>query len=138
MRPVLLCLALLATPALAIGTEEAPGASTGAAQALIDAGDFEGALGLLEPIVASDPGNTDALNLAAYARRNLGDLAEAGRLYEAALGADPDHLGALEYQGELFLQQGDRVRAEANLARLTELCGDCEEREDLAEALAGS
>jgi tetratricopeptide (TPR) repeat protein len=138
MRPVLLCLALLATPALAIGTEEAPGASTGAAQALIDAGDFEGALGLLEPIVASDPGNADALNLAAYARRNLGDLAEAGRLYEAALGADPDHLGALEYQGELFLQQGDRVRAEANLARLTELCGDCGEREDLAEALAGS
>jgi tetratricopeptide (TPR) repeat protein len=138
MRAFLLGLALLATPALAIGTEEAPGASTEAAQALIDAGDFEGALRLLQPIVADEPGNADALNLAAYAHRNLGDLAEAGRLYEAALGADPDHLGALEYQGELLLQQGNRAGAEANLARLTELCGTCEERADLAEALAGS
>lgn len=138
MRALLLGLALLATPALAIGTEEAPGASTEDARTLIYAGDFAGALALLEPIVAAEPDDADALNLSAYAHRNLGDLAEAGRLYEAALAADPDHLGALEYQGEMFLQAGDRAGAESNLARLTELCGDCEERAALARALAGS
>ena len=46
MRPLLVCLALLATPALALGTEEGPGASTAAAQALTDAGDHAGALAL--------------------------------------------------------------------------------------------
>ncbi len=138
MRALLLGLALLATPALAVGTEEAPGASTEDARTLIYAGDFAGALELLGPIVAAEPGNADALNLSAYAHRNLGDLQEAGRLYEAALGADPDHLGALEYQGELLLQQGDRAGAEVNLARLTQLCGDCEEQAALAGALAGS
>ena len=138
MRPLLLCLALLASPALAAGTEEAPGASTAAAQGLIYAGDFAGALALLAPIVSAEARNADALNLAAFSYRKLGDLAQAGTLYDAALAADPEHLGALEYQGELFVMQGDRARAEANLARLTQLCGDCEEREELAGVLAGS
>lgn len=48
---------------------------------------------------------------------------------------DPTHLGALEYQGELFLQIGDRTRAEANLALLEQLCGTCEQQEDLALAI---
>ncbi len=82
--------------------------------------------------------NADALNLLAFATRNLGDLENAASYYRAALGMDPNHLGALEYQGELFLLLGDRAGAEANLARLTELCGACEEREELAAALAGS
>ena len=131
----LLC--LLATPALAVGNEDAP-ASLAPAEGAIAGEDWAGALRLLAPILAEEPGNADALNLAGYASRNLGDMGRAATLYEAALAADPGHLGALEYQGEMFAMQGDRAAAEANLARLTELCGDCEERADLAEALAGS
>ena len=82
-------------------------------------------------------GSADALNLLAFATRHLGDLDRAASYYRAALGIEPDHLGALEYQGQLFLLQGDREGAERNLARLTHLCGTCEERETLAAALAG-
>jgi len=57
--------------------------------------------------------------------------------YERALWLDPDHRGALEYQGELFLLLGDVDKAEANLAHLEKVCpDDCEEAEELAEAIA--
>jgi hypothetical protein len=49
---------------------------------------------------------------------------------------NPDHIGALEYQGELFVMTGQLDRAKANLDRLNNLCGNCEEAEDLAKALA--
>ena len=53
-----------------------------------------------------------------------------------ALYLNPEHLGALEYQGELFLTLGDLKRAEWNLSRLKQLCSVvCEERDDLAEAI---
>lgn len=130
-------LALLASPAAAVGPEDVP-SPLAPAQAAINGENWSEAIRRLKPIVAAEPGNADALNLLAFAHRNAGDLVEAGRLYAAALAADPAHLGALEYQGELFLLQGNREGAEANLARLTELCGTCEEREELAAALAGS
>jgi len=129
---------LLASPALAIGTEEAPGASTAQAQAAADAGDYAGALRLLQPIVAAEPGNADALNLVGYASRKLGRLDQAATFYRAALAVDPNHLGALEYQGELFVMTGDTAAAQANLAKLQGLCGSCEAEEDLAAALAGA
>ena len=138
MRILAVVLALAASPVFAVGTDEAPGASTADAQAAVDSGDFAGALALLELILTDEPDSTDALNLAAYSHRNMGDLDQAATLYQAALASDPEHLGALEYQGELFVMQGDTAGAEANLARLVELCGSCEEHADLAEALAGS
>lgn len=137
MRTLALALALLAGPALAVDTGGG-GASLAPARAAIDAGNWSAALSLLQPIVAAEPRNADALNLSAYANRHLGNLDDAARLYEAALAVDPSHLGALEYQGELFVMQGDRAGAEANLQTLVRLCGSCEEQEDLAKALAGS
>ncbi len=137
MRHAVLCLALcLASPALAVDMGISDEPDLGPARAAIEAEDWEGALALLEPIVAEDADNADALNLMGYAARNAGDLERAASYYRAALSADPEHLGALEYQGELFLMQGDRAGAEANLGRLTELCGACEEREELAAAVA--
>lgn len=59
----------------------------------------------------------------------------AGRFYEAALRADPGHLGALEYQGELYLMQGDVAAAGENLRRLREICGGCEEAVALESAI---
>jgi tetratricopeptide (TPR) repeat protein len=137
MRLAVLCLALcLAPPVGAVDMGLSEEADLGPARAAIEAEDWAGALALLEPIVAEDADNADALNLMGYAARNAGDLDRAASYYRAALIAEPEHLGALEYQGELFLMQGDRAGAEANLARLTELCGACEEREELAAALA--
>ena len=136
--PILAVLALLAGPALAIDLGGGDAPDLGPARAAVAAGDWAGAVALLRPAVAAAPGDADALNLMAYATRHLGDLETAASYYRAALSADPNHLGALEYQGELFLLLGDRAGAEANLGRLTALCGGCEEREELAAALAGS
>ena len=140
LRPLLLITAFLAVPAFAMDNDDdepaAPDLDT--ARGLIDAGDFASAVPVLEGLAASDPANADAANLLGYAHRKLGQLDEAGVWYTRALAADPGHLGALEYQGELFLMLGDPVAAKANLDRLTEICGACEEREDLAAAIAGS
>ena len=53
-----------------------------------------------------------------------------------ALDLDPDHKGALEYQGELRLEQNNLPAAEANLAKLRRLCpAGCAERDDLERAI---
>ena len=128
---------LLASPALAVDSG-GPAVDLGPARAAIAQGDWQGAANLLQPVVQAEPGNADALNLMGFVLRKSGNLEQAGSYYRAALSADPRHLGALEYQGELFLMLGDKASAEANLQRLTELCGTCEEQADLAAALAGS
>ncbi|MSO29062.1 MAG: enzyme of heme biosynthesis, partial [Candidatus Planktophila sp.] len=67
----------------------------------------------------------------------LGQYNQAGGYYLKALKIDPNHLGALEYQGELFLIQKKLVSAKQNLAKLKRLCGtSCEEYLDLAQAIA--
>lgn len=132
---------LLAPPAHAFDTPAAdPAADLIQARAAIDAGDYAAAIGTLTALVQTSPDNADALNLLGYASRKSGDLEGAARWYDAALTADPDHLGALEYQGELFIMLGDIAAAEANLARLAAVCGACEEHAELAQALgdAGS
>jgi tetratricopeptide (TPR) repeat protein len=57
-------------------------------------------------------------------------------MYTEALAIDPDHQGALEYQGELFLKMGDQESAQANLQKLLELCPDgCEALATLETAI---
>lgn len=83
-------------------------------------------------------GNADWNNLMGYSHRKAKtpDLAAAERYYDAALRLDPRHRGALEYSGELFLQKGEPARAEARLATLTQVCGQCEEQAQLQRAIA--
>ncbi len=64
-------------------------------------------------------------------------MKQAATFYAKALDFDPNHKGALEYQGELFVELGQIDKAKANLARLVRLCPQgCEEREDLEKAIA--
>jgi tetratricopeptide (TPR) repeat protein len=75
-------------------------------------------------------------NLLGFSLRNLGDTKAAQTYYQKALDFNPEHKGALEYQGELFVKLGQFDKAQANLARLVKLCPQgCEEREDLEEAI---
>jgi Flp pilus assembly protein TadD len=134
---------LLAPPAFAVDTSTDPGPADVAAlletaRTSIAAEDWMAALATLREAQAAAPQNADVLNLMGFASRKSGDLDSAAGYYQAALSIDPNHLGALEYQGELFIMLGDLAAAEANLARLADLCGACEEHADLAEALAGS
>lgn len=105
------------------------------AKAAVDDGRYPEALKLLAAVIKAEPRNADALNLMGYSNRKMKRFAEAARYYDAALKANPRHLGALEYQGELFVETGDYVRAHANLDRLAALCGTCEEHNDLRAAL---
>lgn len=134
---------LLSSPAFAVDTSTEPpppdlAALMSTARAAIYSGDYAGAMIPLQTVIVASPQNADALNLLGFASRKTGDLDSAARYYDAALAANPNHLGALEYQGELFILLGDIAAAEANLARLAAACGACDEHAELAEALAGS
>ena len=151
--PLLILLALLMTvPARAVDGGASGGEGSGGdggretssggydpqyatAMEAVKAGRYADAVPLLEQVVIRNPRHADAHNNLAFSHRKLGDTATAMTLYAKALEIDPRHLGALEYQGELFLQIGEPQRAEANLRLLERLCGTCEQQEDLAEAI---
>jgi tetratricopeptide (TPR) repeat protein len=79
----------------------------------------------------------DVLNYMGFVSRKLGRYDDAISYYSAALRIDPNHLGATEYLGELYVQLGQIDRAERQLARLDELCAyGCEQREELARWIA--
>ena len=81
--------------------------------------------------------HADLYNLLAFSLRHVGRTDEAEKWYRQALYYDPDHKGALEYQGELFLAQGKLDRARANLDKLAYLCPDgCDEARALEFAIA--
>ncbi len=125
---LLFCLALaLAAPAQAAGDDDGWNGTrkdndVAAAEKKIAAEDFAAAIPLLEKAIRTNPRNANAFNLLAFSQRNLDDYESAAKNYRKALSIDPDHKGALEYQGKMFLELDQPQRAEANLARLDEIC----------------
>lgn len=77
--------------------------------------------------------HADILNYMGFTSRKLGRLDDALAYYGEALRLDPNHLGATEYLGELYIQMGQLDRARTQLARLDQLCAyGCAQREELA------
>ena len=142
MRRLALCLtiALLLGPAPSAHAADtaspfaAPDLS--GARAKIKAKDYAGCLALLRPMLNSTI-NADLFNLAGFCFRKTGDQKQAWVYYDKALALDPNHLGTLEYQGELFAETGQIDKARRNAAQLKILCPKgCEELEDLQVAIA--
>ncbi len=107
------------------------------AQGLIEDEKFEQAIELLEQVVRDDARNADAFNYLGFAARNIGRYTESLEYYQRALAIDPDHKGAHEYLGELYLLTGDLAAAQQRLAKLEELCPTgCEELSLLAKRIA--
>jgi protein involved in temperature-dependent protein secretion len=53
-----------------------------------------------------------------------------------ALKLDPNHKGANEYLGELYVDMGDMAKAQAQLAKLQQLCpSGCDEYSELKKAI---
>ena len=97
---------------------------------------FTAALAALKIADKDFPNNADINNLLGYSARNLTQYANAATYYTKALKIDPNHLGALEYQGELFMLTKKSAQAKKNLAKLKTLCGlTCEEYLDLKKAI---
>jgi tetratricopeptide (TPR) repeat protein len=106
------------------------------ADALIKQKNFTAALNLLKQADSTYANNADVNNLLGFSSRNLKQFTASARYYQKALRINPNHLGALEYQGELFLQTKKVSAAKKNLAKLKQLCGvNCEEYLDLKKAI---
>lgn len=79
----------------------------------------------------------DVLNYLGFTNRKLGRYDTAVGYYQAALSIDPNHRGATEYLGELYLEVGRFADAQRQLAKLDRLCPyGCAEREELARWVA--
>jgi tetratricopeptide (TPR) repeat protein len=142
MKPTMIAIGaalLLSSPtAWSMGGDDSPAADPTyrAATKLIAQHRFTEAVPLLKQVLARDPHSADAYNELGFVSRKLGDRAAALDYYAAALKLDPRHLGATEYLGELYAESGDLPHAEAQLARVAELChSKCEAFADLEAAI---
>jgi Flp pilus assembly protein TadD len=107
-----------------------------AIRSLIASKNFSAALTSLKIADRNYPNNADINNLLGYSARNLKQNTAAAAYYTKALRINPNHLGALEYQGELFVTTKKISAAKRNLAKLKQLCGvNCEEYLDLKKAI---
>jgi Flp pilus assembly protein TadD len=131
-----LCLLALAGTAHAVDTISSPSApDLGQVRAAIKVRNYKAALADLRVLEPSNP-QPDVYSLLGFTLRKTGDRQQAMTYYRKALELDPKHKGALEYQGELFIELGQLDEAKTNLGKLKLLCpSGCEEREDLQEAI---
>jgi tetratricopeptide (TPR) repeat protein len=111
--------------------------SMDSARKALDDGDYATAIGHLKQALDDDSQSANALNLMGYSLRKSGKLDQAFDFYQKALDIEPEHLGANEYLGELYLQRDELDKAEQRLALLDEACFlPCEEYTELKEAIA--
>jgi tetratricopeptide (TPR) repeat protein len=151
MRRISLLLALLSLVPMAAFAMSGYGASGGMgpsfsqapgrvdleqAMQLIDRKDYQGAIPHLMRALQARPGNADILNYLGFTSRMIGDYPASLDYYQRALARDPDHKGAHEYLGELYLNMHQPDQARAQLAELVRLCPDgCVERDTLTQSI---
>lgn len=103
----------------------------------VEAGSYREAITLFEKVVADSPDNADAWNYLGFSKRKLNRFDGSMDAYQKALAIDPEHLGANEYIGELYLQTDDLANAKKHLKILDDAClFGCEEYDDLEAAIA--
>jgi Tfp pilus assembly protein PilF len=133
----LLVALITTTSALAVDnitSKDAP--ELASVRARIKAKDFKGALAELTPMLATYQ-HADVYNLMGFSLRKSGDQKQAYTFYRKALDFDPQHKGALEYLGELYVETGQLDKARENAVLLKRLCpSGCEELADLEAAIA--
>tara|TARA_B100001121_G_scaffold229781_1_gene203064 strand:+ start:306 stop:767 length:462 start_codon:yes stop_codon:yes gene_type:complete len=111
---------------------------------LVYAEKFDKSLKLLKKIAKRDDlgeMKADVYNLLgfSYRKNDNPDLDKAFESYKIALEANPEHAGAHEYLGELYLKMGDKFMAEEMLAKLETIAGtSSDEYKKLKKAIANS
>ena len=98
------------------------------AEKMIKDESFEKSIKLLKKLIRREDLSgfrADIYNLLGYSYRksNKPDLDKSFSTYMMALEIDPNHLGAHEYLGELYLMMGKKAKAQELLSRLELLSG---------------
>ena len=130
---------MLATSAFAVDnvtSNDAPNLTS--VRAKLKSKDYKGALAELTPMLQTYQ-HADVYNLIGFSLRKTGDRKQAYTFYRKALDFDPQHKGALEYLGELYVETGQIDKARESIAQLKKLCpGGCEELADLEKTIAAA
>jgi hypothetical protein len=122
---VLLAVGVIAPSARAVDNSDAVDLTS--VRARIKNKDFNGALAELMPMLQSSQ-HADVYNLIGFSLRKIVDYTQAYTFYRKALELDPEHKGALEYLGELYVETGQLDKAREHVAILQRLCPNgCEE-----------
>ena len=107
------------------------------AASYIEDENFAKAVSQLKKEVSRKPDNADAWNLLGFSLRKQGIYDEAETAYKKALSIDPEHTGAMEYMGELYLTLNMPEKSKALLSELNALCTfNCKDRDTLKKAIA--
>ena len=103
---------------------------------LIEQGDYDSAINKLHEELDVDPDNADIMSLLGFSYRKTKNYQDAQTFYEWALRADPDHRGANEYLGELYLETNQFDKAVEQLQKLDTIChNNCKEYTTLKNAI---
>ena len=127
----------LVSAAMAAGsTSPSKPSKLAVAEKAVKAGNYNRAIELLQKVVAGDSQNADAWNYLGFSQRKLKKFDQALGAYQKALAIDPEHRGANEYLGELYLRTGNLAKAKERLKKLDDVCTfGCEEFDDLKQAI---
>ena len=92
------------------------------AEKLINKKQYSDAIVKLNDALVTDSKNADIYNYLGFSHRKLGKMEDAAFFYNKALEINPQHKGALEYQGEMYLTLNQIGKAEENLKKLDKIC----------------
>ena len=124
---------LLFSNLYAAGTDSGDSAKTNygkdykSAIKLIRSKDYDKAIRKLKTLItasSTDFTRADVYNELGFAYRKSDDFDNAAKYYKKALELDPEHLGAIEYQGEMYVDLGQKDNALSNLELLKKLVGE--------------
>ncbi len=102
----------------------------------VKSANYKKAIKLFNKVVAAKPTDADAWNYLGFSNRKLKKFDLALNAYQKALAIDPNHRGANEYLGELYLQTDNLEKARERLKKLDDICYfGCEEFDDLKAAI---
>ena len=100
---------------------------------------FDEALIDLEKYVYENPDDANGWNYIGFVSRKLKNFDDAERYYSVGLEINPNHVGILEYQGELYIETNRLEMAKDNLEKLNDLCiFNCSERDELRSLIASA
>ncbi len=108
-----------------------------AAYALIKSEKYEE--GIAGMLALGEDDHPDVATSVGFAWRKLGDYDKAKFWYDRALNADPVHVVTLSYYGMWHAEQGNVLKAEDFLQKISMICGgnDCEPYKNLKGVIDG-